>query len=337
MFIGAPSLLSASSRAPAVKKDVLSIASLGTSPYVFQWFDDTDPLSALSPALTSTGREVSWSPNSEFLAVGISEPAVVLYKWQSGALVYHSKLSIPANPLHITWSPDCEYLTVAVISNGIYVFKRSGDSYSYYTTLKSGTGSTNTCWSPNGALFITNLSASPYIARFAVSSDSFVEQSTALDVPLTTTPNSISISDNNAIVAIAKTNSPTLLLYEVVGATLVKLPNPDLDGVDNGLGSAAFYKNTLAFANGTTLRLRIYNLVGKELDYVATSATISSALVVDSMSWGKHGDRIAMSVDGAPYLRIFGWDGTSLTAKSTPASAPNTRIQEVSYGSVEPA
>lgn len=331
MLIGAPTIFNAATR-KQIMSDILSVAIFGQAPYAMSWLNETELLSPLDPLISASGLGVAWNPKSTILAVSTATPEVLLYRWSNDVLVSNETLVVGARANLMSWSPDGQYLAVGLIgSNGIDVFKESDGSFSKVTNI-SIAGSVNALeWTKNGALLIVGLTQSPFLSHYARSGDSFVLQTAPGSLPAAAV-NSLSLNEDDTILAVARTNSPTLMLYGLTGNTLTRLANPDLAGLDSGIGFAKFSGNTLAFVNGNTVTLRIYSLSSTTLTLLDSWSSFPASSSTDDLAWGRNGDRLVVLNSSTPFMFLFSWDGSNLATKNNPVSAPDARLRNAHYG-----
>lgn len=334
MIIGAPTLLSAAT-VGLEKLNILTVTQIGVSPYVSSWIDDNLKLPDLVPALANAGWNAAWSPDGSRLAIAVNATSFLLYRLSDGLLVLDQEFEFGGRPAHISWSPNSEYICVSyqVIMPGIRIYRKQGGEYELYTTIDSGTNYTKTCWNSNGTMLFAISSSSPVIVYWAVSGGVFLKQNTLPNLP-TQTVFSISISGDNSILAVGLSNSPTMILYQISNPP-VRLPNPDLGGVDNNYGVVQFHGNKLAFMNGINPTFRIYSLSGTSLSLLGTWTNFPINTAADYIEWNAHGDRIALASPISPFLFLFNWNGSIITQKAMPPNFTESRIRQLSYGLVK--
>ena len=267
---------------------------------------------------TSVVRPTSFSPDSQYLAIG-SGGTTRIYVYKRVGDTF-AKLATPAGAdlptgdvLGTAWSPDGQYLSAAH-ANSPYVttYKRSGDTF---TKLANPTGGLPTgtargaAWSPDGHYLTVAHFVAPYVTVYRRDGDSLTKLANSIATGDLPTGNGYSTawSPNGNYMSVGQLASPYLVVYKRIGERFVRLATPsDVPPVGAGYvpgmewsPDGAHIVLSLYLVN-TNPSMWIYKLSDDTLSKLPDPTGIDSSVAGQfDVAYSPDGSRLATVGDGA--------------------------------------
>ena len=311
---------------PVFKTGILN----GKSVIRFDGVDDNLTITApLNINLLGQVNGVSFSPDSNYLAVGISvSPYIQIFKRNGGLfeLLPNPSTLPPAVGRDCKFSPNGNYLAVAhSTSPFITIYKKSGDTFTKLSnpaTLPVST-SYGCAWSHDTSLLAVAHLNSPYITIYSVDTgtDTFTKLANPTDLP-TGQCNSVAFDSTKTYLSVAVSTSPYLLNYKITsGPTFTKLTDP-VDLPTGAANDVAFSPNGsyLAFAHAVSPFVTVYSRSGDVYTKISNPATLPGSSA-NGVSWSPNSDYLTVS-HASGIMTIYNMSGGALTKVTTISANP---------------
>jgi WD40 repeat protein len=259
--------------------DYLAATGTGSSPRFRVFKRSGDVFTEIATAninggtnITASGNACSFSPDTNFIAVGqvISSVESLMVYSRSGDIF--TKLNISPQPPNdanaVTWSPDGAYLVVgsATSSDFLHIYRRSGTSFTKLANTVFDIMPTTTvkdvAYSPDGNYLALSIQADPFILVYKKTGAEFYQRIAAPTFKPTGVPNGLSWSPDSQYISISHAINPFFTTYKLKNDTLTNLANPSTLPTTQGNGCAwSPNANSLAIAcnSGGTGALFVYN------------------------------------------------------------------------------
>lgn len=304
-------------------------------PLVWQFSDDQDTLTNLSPAPDSPGGYslgMAWDPSGTYLAVATQTGAVPRCRMYKRADSTFTLTSQPAGSTYDAqhssggWDPTGEYVFFTA-GTRLTIYQRKKDllSYAGYApTALSGTGYRLHVCPAGGYVAVALYGTSPYFNWYSYDSSGIM---TKLSNPGTLPDGNcadVAWTPDGSYLACSLQVSPYINFFSRSGSTLTKETSPTAaDGIcfECAWDPTGIY---LAVAiSDASPYLNIYKRTGASLSKM-TSPTAASGPAY-SVAWDPTGRFLAVGISSSPYLEFYEFDAdtetfTKLTAPSGAAT-----------------
>jgi Tol biopolymer transport system component len=212
-----------------------------TTPLIFIYQRSGSTFTKLADPATvpaaGAGIGVGWSPNGEFLAVGL-EVTPFIYTYRRSGTTF-TKLADPATlppgqANSALWSPDGQFLAVAgLVTPFITIYQKSGagdattlTKLADPATLPTG-GVRRACsWSPDGQFLAAPHDTAPFLTIYQRSGTTFTKLADPATAP-TSTGQGAAWHPNGKFLAVSNSGvSPFITFYQREGTIFSKLSDP---------------------------------------------------------------------------------------------------------------
>jgi len=176
--------------------------------------------------------------------------------------------------------------------------------------------------SPDGSLVAFLQTSSPYLGLYTNSNYTFTKQAAPATQP--DGHGQLAFSPGGNYLFTKQTfTSPYYKLYQVIGTTFQAITGGLDVAPTSGIQGFAFSPDDalLAVTYGTTLR--IYRRQGNVFTSVASVTLAGNS---DQLSWAPDQAYLAVGISTAPYVALYSFDGTTLTAVTGAISSPAATV-----------
>jgi len=188
--------------------------------------------------------------------------------------------------------------------------------------LPASTG--NKCaWSHDNVYLAVAHNNTPFLTIYKMTDGVPVALVTPLSALPASTAHDVAWSNDDGHLAVAHATAPYITVYSRSGDAFTKLDNPATTPTTTAVsvewannGSFDF----LATMQGTTPWINAYKLDAGVLTRIATPADLPTGTGYDA-SWVPGGSYLAVANSLSPYLRLYSFDGTTLTKEADPTPA----------------
>lgn len=265
------------------------------------------------------GGQPRWSRDGRFLAVPTSSsPFIIIYERIGSALTkLTDPVTLPAGASQdCSWSPDGQFLAVAHASAPyVSVYRRSGTTFDFIESPSPlSTNATGISWSPDGRyLAVANasgLTVFPFNkGRFTNGNGNAVYLCTISAQTGFINPGQVFLGGSDRF-AILSPPSASQVLVQLMG------------------GSPPSGTVSFAGAGGDTgtITVTATQLVstGSEYYYFGTGVNIAPPGTTCNMPrWSPDSAYIAVAITASPYFEVYSWNGSALSAVTSPATLPS--------------
>lgn len=290
------------------------------------WTETPTRLDNPSTLLTTWGIDFAWSPGDEYLAAVTdfaSGRSLTIYKRSGNTFEKLSDPSSapPVNAFDIEFSPDGEFLAIAASSQDTNIYQRNGDTHTLLASPASMTGGDGVAWSPNGEILTTvdQSSGHTIFNNYRRDGTSFTFLPKPASLPASGVGQRASWSPCGELLAITLSGGTGLVLYQRTGLDELTLLNEPSSIPFTSAQGISWSPNGQFLAVGVSPGPRVYSRSGTSFTLLAAPATGSTTTGL--LDWSPDGKYLAAaSIAGG--LRIFEFDGTTLTRLPDPASLP---------------
>jgi WD40 repeat protein len=298
----------------------------------------TNPASL--PGATTSAAGISWSPNGEFVTVGIdASPYIQIYQRNNTELVkLPNPASLPASVADSgfpSWSPDGQFLAVPHQTTPYITIYQKAFGTKTFTKLSNpatlpGATGFGTCWSPNGEFLAVGSTSTPYITIYQRSGTTFTKIANPATLPGSLVIN-CKFSPDGQFLAMTGTMSPPIMIYQrTADTTFTQLTltgtapsgsvydidwSPDMKYVTAAGGSVGIYEY---LRSGTTFTLQ-----------TAPATTPSGGAY--GIRYSPNGQQLAVCMNNTPYVLVYSVAAGVLTANTAPATTPTGICQGIGW------
>lgn len=292
----------------------LAILLTNTSPYLMILRRSGESfflISYPSPAVSTGGEAVSWSPDGQYLAVSqYSAPWMYIYK-RSGDDLFRLNLSLllPGNVRSISWTADGQYLATAHAGSPHFsVHKRTGDSFARLAnpTIFPSQAGEAISWTPDGRYLALGHNGAPGLIIYEKEG----EVLTKIEDPIAISSGTgISVNWSPDGQYLAKSESPSnICIYKRSGDVVTQLPNAiDATGGSNHTVEWSPDGNYLAVSNNSgpgVSAILLYKRIDETFILVPNFPNEGGPDNAIGLAWSPDGSYLAVGYITSPYLDI---------------------------------
>lgn len=284
----------------------------------------------------STGTDVAFSPDGQFLAVGNVGTTDVHVYYLDGTTLTSIHTSAPGNTTGVAFSPDSSVLVTG--QNNLltpYYVTGSGSSATWtaFGTTAIGGQVREVAFSADGTFLAVAHETSPYCTVFTVSGTGasmvFTKVTTgdasefadAADYPAGN-GFGVNFSWDGRFMAVAHTTTPYVHIYEINGTTFTALADPGTLPAGDGKG-VAFSRdgNWMSVAHTTTPFITNYAISGSTFTKAANPATLPDGNGSD-VAFSSDNQFMAVSHATSAFISIYRDVAGVWTIQTNPATLP---------------
>lgn len=294
----------------------------------FPWTTPT----RISPPTTAggSGRDVAWSPNGEFLAVGNgATPYLEIFQKIGNTFL---RLADPSSGVgggnySLAWSPCGIYLAVGHRNGDILtIYKRSGNTFTKLSVVASPPTASSWCFgaafSESGEFLAVAFDLSPFVHIYRRAGDVFTKLTNPATLP-TGAGYAVGWSPDGRFLAVGHDTTPFISVYERTALdTFTKISNPATLPAST-VNSVQWSPDGkyLAVGHYTTPFLTVYSRSGTTLTKLTNPSSLPASTVT-GVSWSPNGKILALRHNSSPYLTLYNFDAGSFSAPLTTVTNP---------------